>query len=757
MIYYTDIIWDSLNKQKASKKGDEKISREIYTFDIESTSITLWDGEVLPTKKAVKKALKKAKKKLEKRKRREGIDYDKSDLYREASSIINEHTCMGIMYIWMFSINDLVVYGRTWQEFSHFLNLLSAWDSNRKIVFIHNAGFEMEFLRNILTIDDVFARKPHHPLYFTSEDYEFRCSYMLTNMKLEKLTKNFNLPVSKKSGDLDYDKLRHNETQLTDEELGYCENDCLVVYELIKTFLKTYKYPHRIPLTQTGIVRKEVKKKFYNDSKQYKLVHVLSPRTIEEWEREQRVTAGGYTHANALWVDEVVEDVYSWDETSAYPFMMLLPLYAIGKWREVDWITRWEQCQTDRYCYILEIEVYDFESKYFNTFISKSKTIECDKVVMDNGRIKEADYIKMTVLDPDMDIIMKTLKPRHGDKLKYKINRAWSSVKGSLPKKYIEFVLQLYFEKTAYKGITEFEEVYARAKQMLNSLFGMALTSYLSADITFDNLTGWDIDDYSDEEDGESIILQKLNEFYHYHKNDEGKEVEPKSFLPAIWGAQITANARNRIENMIIKMDRDVVYVDTDSIKFVNKDNIKFFIEDNERAREQGEKALISLHIDPSKLAPEDPHGVERVLGAWDDESEHESGVCYSEFKTLGAKRYAFKKLLKDGSEETGITVAGVSKKTGVHALRKDIDNLSKGLVFDYNTSGKLQIKYNQNQPAITFKDYKGVESTVDDRIGVCLIPTTYSLTIQDTWERYYQQLQEQYIRLNILNRKGII
>lgn len=758
MLYYKDIDFQSMKRQKSSKKGDERISREIYTFDIETSSLVVWNGKTISSKKAAKKALRKAKKRLEKKKQKKGIDYTEADLYKEAASILNEYTQMGIMYIWMFSINDAVVYGRTWEEFSDFLNMLSAWDSNTKIVFIHNAGFEMEFLRNVLKIDNVFARKPYHPMKFRSEDYEFRCTYMLTNMKLEKLAENFSLPVSKKSGDLDYDRVRNSKTELTEKELGYCEADCLVLYELIKYFLNTYKYPHKIPLTQTGIVRKEVKKLFYNNTRHYKNLSAISPKTVEEWEREQRVTAGGYTHANALWIDELLYDVYSWDETSAYPFQMVLPKYATGKWREVDWIKRWEQCDTARYCYIFDIEIWNFESKYFNHFISKSKCIECDKAVMDNGRIESADWTHMQVLDPDMDIMMKTLKDKNGGELKYRINKAWASPKGFLPKVYIEYVLKLYNQKTEYKGIPEMDEVYTRAKQMLNSLFGMCCSNYLRAEVLFDYLTGWDIDDPSDSEDGgDKYIVDNLMKYYHYHLDDEGKSEEPKQFLPYIWGAQITANARQRIQDMIIKLDRDVVYVDTDSIKFLNKDNIRYFLEDNILARREGEEALDRLGIDRAKLAPVDIYGVERVLGAWDDESEHESGVCYSEFKTLGAKRYAFKKLKKDDSEKIGLTVAGVSKRVGYHALRGDIDNFRKSLVFDYNTSGKLMIKHNENQPSIEVVDYQGNVELTSQRIGVCLIPTTYSLTVDGLFERYFQQMQDTHIKLKRLYERGIL
>ena len=39
-------------------------------------------------------------------------------------------------------------------------------------------------------------------------------------------------------GNLDYDLIRNSKTELTEKELKYCENDCLVIYEYIKKELE---------------------------------------------------------------------------------------------------------------------------------------------------------------------------------------------------------------------------------------------------------------------------------------------------------------------------------------------------------------------------------------------------------------------------------------------------------------------------------------------------------------------------------------
>jgi len=131
----------------------------------------------------------------------------------------------------------------------------------KKFVFVHNLSYEFQFLRNAFNFKSVFSRKSRKLIRCELEDYniEFRCSYMMSNAKLEKLPDIYNLPVKKLVGNLDYTKIRHSKTKLLKDELDYCENDCLVVYEYIKKELETYETIKNLPLTSTGHVRKELK------------------------------------------------------------------------------------------------------------------------------------------------------------------------------------------------------------------------------------------------------------------------------------------------------------------------------------------------------------------------------------------------------------------------------------------------------------------------------------------------------------------
>ena len=155
-----------------------KECQNIFTFDIETTSIVKLDDKIYPA-----------------------IEYDKftEDEKERAESL----SCM---YIWQFGIDDKVYFGRTWNELKDFLVTIDSMCPFKKIVYIHNLSFEFQFLRNIFTFKNVFARKKRHVIKCTLEDlnFELRCSLMLSNVSLAKLSDVYKLKTEKLVGDLDY-------------------------------------------------------------------------------------------------------------------------------------------------------------------------------------------------------------------------------------------------------------------------------------------------------------------------------------------------------------------------------------------------------------------------------------------------------------------------------------------------------------------------------------------------------------------------
>ena len=53
----------------------------------------------------------------------------------------------GLCYIWMLSVNGRVFYGRHLRDFFWVLKAMKERELGRVIIYIHNLGFEFEFLR----------------------------------------------------------------------------------------------------------------------------------------------------------------------------------------------------------------------------------------------------------------------------------------------------------------------------------------------------------------------------------------------------------------------------------------------------------------------------------------------------------------------------------------------------------------------------------------------------------------------------------
>ena len=495
----------------------KKLDNTIYTFDIETTSFIKLGDQILP---AVEWA---------------NLSEDEKE-YAEP---------MSTMYIWQFSINDEVYYGRTWEEFKLFLDRLEYNCNKKKIVFVHNLSFEFQHFRTQFNIKSVTSRKSRRVMECELKDYNinFRCSLYMTNCSLEYLPKLYNLPVSKKVGDLDYTKIRHSKTPLTEKELGYCEYDCLVVYEYIKMELNTYKTVNRIPLTSTGQVRRELHELLIKDYKYKRAVSNMYNTRPSVYNLLVQAFAGGYTHANFIYADEVLKNIDSYDETSAYPYVMCTEKFPCSEFKECYINSLKEMLPS--FAYLLKVKFINLKSKYYNNFISASKCLNIVGHRIDNGRIIEAKEIEIVLTDIDFKFILDTYEIES-----YEIEQSFCSIYKYLPVKFINFILDKYVNKTKFKGVAGKELEYAKEKSKFNSLYGMTVTNMIRDEVLYDDIKGWD--------------ERELTNTEIYDKLTDEKE---KGFLNFAWGVWVTAYARNNLLRRVIDLDEYVVYCDTDSIK----------------------------------------------------------------------------------------------------------------------------------------------------------------------------------------------
>lgn len=615
----------------------------------------------------------------------------------------------GILYIWQFSINDVVLYGRTLDELLEFLELLRNHAIGRIIIYIHNLSYEFQFLRNIITDFSVFARKPRHPIKAFSEllNIEFRCSLMLTNMSLAKLPKALNLPVQKQTGLLDYSKLRLPCTPLTDDELIYCEYDCLVLYHAISKYKQEYEHVFNIPLTQTGKLRRVVKKMYTKNTRYYKRLSEMLPTTYDEFNTLCLAYSGGYTHANALYTAQVLDCVYSMDITSSYPTVMVSEFFPMSKFVKTN-ITSLDKL-SDKYAYIVDITFTNIRATCSCVYLSKSKAVKLYDCIEDNGRIVLSKMAHFILTDIDLKIVQQVYK------FEYTINAVYMAYKERLDTAYVNYVLQLYADKTVFKGVQGKSDLYMQSKEYINSLYGMCVTNTIRDEVEFAN--DWSVKPLTVDDAEDKLI--KLTQKH-------------RTFLNYAWGVWVTAFARQNLWTVMLQMPDDVVYCDTDSIKFVNKSNFKYFEAYNKDIINKLEDAIEYHGLDKALINPIDSKGINRPLGVYDYEGE------YEKFVTLGAKKYAD---IKDGELE--ITVSGVNKN-GAVALQGDIYKFKDGMTFNYKNSGRLILSYNDNQPEMILTDYLGNMLHVKQSYGINMMPTTYTLGLSASYDDYLISLAGQ-------------
>lgn len=433
------LYWNEYKGHKPDIHGRKnKFDNTIYSFDIETTSYIQFKGELY-----------------------------QADKYQELSKKEQEEAQYGsCMYIWQLSINDIVYYGRTWEELRDFIKKINEVVPEKKIIFVHNLAFEFQYLRSYFNFKEVTARKSHKVMKCKMSDYnvEFRCSYMMSNVALKKLPDIFNLPVEKMVGDLDYTKLRTSITPLDDKELKYCENDCLVVYHYIKYELSMYESVEKLPLTSTGHVRRELKGQIMKDYKYRRIVsravntdpHIYNLLTF-------RAFMGGFTHSNWVFTDEIIENVDSWDFTSSYPYVMTTFRYPSTKFKPCK-IKKVEE-MLDIFAYLVTVKFTNLKSKYYNHIISQSKCSHIKDGKYDNGRVMSASELELTITDVDFKLILLAYD------CEYEILECYYSVYDYLPKRFINFVLDKYVLKTQYKGVVGKEIEYSRQKSLFNSLY----------------------------------------------------------------------------------------------------------------------------------------------------------------------------------------------------------------------------------------------------------------------------------------------
>jgi hypothetical protein len=604
----------------------DKINDIFYSFDIETSTYKVDERELSIVYLAGAKGIK----------------------FKPLEITVENYNLYTTNFIKMRDYNDINNWLITLNDYSEHKNFIT-------IIYIHNLSYEFSFFQNISFIKNNFSNenlmsiKTRQPFKLKVKNIEFRCSYKLTSSSLKELGNSLGLP---KLDDIkSYDVKLTPKSTISNEEWLYNERDCdITLLTVLNEFKKCSNLNEikqiRTLLTSTGLTRYENKQLSPKSTQngysafcrtQTKYYTTLLSNKRKFYQLLQDAFLGGFVRANRYMLFKTFKNVGSIDIASSYPTQMKHRFYPINfkicendlynkllelikyndKYIEEkrksnhnifntyngleNWFFKTRK-RPFQYYFVADIELINIKVKSFKNnnevpLISLHKTINNDSnkldkyFKVDNGRIIQSHYLRLTVTNIDLFLIslfydfeIKNCKAliytNEAQKLNnYVLNSIdfyaeqkvifkdlLKKTSTNLPtkkdfyskrfNKYIleENILNQYETFSSEEKIEFISKQLALSKARLNAQYGINVQSPLPPKITYNiNTNEW--------------------------KQEEQNYVTPRTLLRNYSdGVFIVAYARLHLMIMtyliMIHTNSTVLYWDTDSIKYVN-DNDK--------------------------------------------------------------------------------------------------------------------------------------------------------------------------------------
>lgn len=637
-------------------------------------------------------------------------------------------------YSYALTIDDMFYHVRTGEEFFSLLKRISeemGLSVNRRlVVYVHNLAYEWQFIKNYLEWEDAFAIGSERRIAraISTIGIEFRCSYFLTNKSLEAVGSD--VGVDKMVGDLDHTAIRNSITPLSDEEMGYIENDVRILSEFERNALAkesdvTEKALRSIPTTKTGYVRRHMRKAALLDPEYVSLIESLVMGE-NVYALARHSFQGGYTHANAAIAGQECGTTTAVDLASSYPSSMLQFTYPMSTFTEVpppeggfdrDFIYELSRCTH----FFITFTAFNIESRYHFPYVSHSKALNISEPLLDNGRVYSATAVRLTMTDVDWQIFNRCYET---DEIV--VESLTVAQKDYLPAALTDSIVGMYRDKTMLKGVAGQEDNYRDAKENINGVYGSVAMDPVRVDYRFKKDTAEFVADFP-------TVADAL----HDHNTSRSR------YLYYPWAAWVTAYSRSVLLNTIYDMEDagvTVLYCDTDSIYFKPSPKAIAIVERvNARVNTNLTAAMHTRWPEASDeevenaLAPCDSKGKRRHIGIFEDDGH------YDNFKTLGAKRYIVEKA---GHLKT--TVSGLSKSAGGYIeTNGGMDLFTDGMTIPAEHSGRLTHTYVDEVAHYQITDYLGNTCEMKQDGFIHLEPSPYVLSVSDDYQSFVQKTAE--------------
>ena len=577
----------------------------------------------------------------------------------------------GWIYQWAIRIKRSYIYGRTPSELITFMTNCAEHygltDAKRIIIYIHNAAYDVQYLKHYLKKYDpnmrIFAIDNHSILCVDVLGFRILCSYKLTNLSLSKLSDSYAEKYIKAVGEIDYNIVRYQDSTLTPEDWYYMFSDVAAQYDGINGYLtmQGYKYAYNAPITSTGFVRAACRGAALAADwhKTFETMRLTYPM----YKLCQSAFMGGVCIASWKYAGETIrsDKLRHKDFTSSYParqviedgFPAGLPMWYgdIETAEELSDIIKNFAC-----IFILKLTNVSLKQGITAPYIPSSKCLTLSNDLRLNGKIIQAEELSIAICDIDYKWICK----QYDFDNEIEIHNLLIFERGPLPEWFKNEVMTYFNNKCKLKGVDDI--LYNKSKNMLNGIYGMTATRPVRDEYQLNNDLELEIKKKT--EDDAAKALAK----YYNSRN---------SFMPFQWSIYTTAYARDALFTMIECVGYDnFLYCDTDSVFYIETpENKKSMEEYRQRCIKRAQSA--GAYVD------------NKFLGEPTDEPALKS------FRALHSKCYALEEQTKDGSYKLNVTIAGVPKKgykwingqriekTNAEELQ-EIDNLEDGFIFDF-------------------------------------------------------------------------
>lgn len=622
---------------------------------------------------------------------------------------------IAFMYIWQLAIEDIVVYGRTWEEFRECIKKLKKElklsSKYRLIVYVHNLKYEFAFFKKEITIQtsDFLARDKNNIIKCSVENViVFRDNYSCSEKGLSELGKEVGIPKL----ELDYNKIRTEITPLSNEELDYSANDVTILVEYIRKLKNKYGSVYNIPLTVTQAVKRIInshckEENDYTQSLKAKLKDCKKDNLILD--KLQKSFIGGFNYFNKDMQDVEEQNVTGIDITSSYPAQMLLKKFPMTKFTPIEVPKDYNDIVNNMYYnskpLLITFEVSNLDAKYsYVSFLSSDRENyiiinEKKSKFLGNRLISSQEPITLCLNDVDFKLFLEFYKFEE-----ITIHSVYASHYGYLPKYIIDTIVELYHQKNClkkkhkkikkYRKLTNEEKAeYDFIKSLLNRIYGVFVQDPVATNYEFDKIKG------VVEDKGEERINRKCPVLYQ-------------------WGVWVTSWGRYELLNLFKKITvrlqpngeekyiDDVLYMDTDSIKYKNNKFYNTIVSQYNNKVNKDIKKFCSLN--------EIDFDILKGIGTFDFEE-------YKTFKTIGLKRYCF----VDQNDRFEYHISGLPNDNKYFDdLKTNSERMAAvnvNMELDEETACKHQTRYYTKDVETMVEDYLGNVSKVNVK-SYCII-----------------------------------